>query len=288
MLGAGLLGAVPLVSGSASAASSPVDIAVAADEAAGTVGGTVQVRLYVYDQGPVSPAARLLVYDYQAPTGTELVGIRATAGATAYFPVGCTWLVAGTHVQCTAPNIANFRATGDNDFGQYLVLKMTAPVTAPGSYAAWCYRNQCADPNGGNNTTKIVVHSDGAAKRTSGSRPGAGAASTESTGAKPLSPSTSAAPTAPAVGSTPDPSPSSTPAPSSSWGTPVALPPDGPDNRVVWLVVLSVVVAMMLVAMSGWSVGRSRRRAVVGPPPSGRGPSGRGPSGGGSSGRDPR
>lgn len=154
------LGMVGVTTASA-AVTDPADIEIRADAATGKVGDQIFLKLHVVNHGPGNVATGWMTYDYQAPVGTELVGLATLpSGPVDPFPFVCTWPAAKTHARCILQwNL--FYQMGDHglaDYGLYLALRVVRPVTAPGRFGLSCTDPQCKDPKTSNNSAKIVVN----------------------------------------------------------------------------------------------------------------------------------
>ncbi len=222
-----------------------VDIAVGADRGSAAVGQAFAIRLHIHQNGSDNVGTGQAMLEYVAPTGTELLGVGGYT-TTDYqpFPYICTWLSPKAHVTCITQ--ASW-FPGSSDYGTNLVLRVVAPVTAPGRFRVSCYQSQCVDRATGNNSASIVINgvtSAGGAPKPTASKP----ATRPTTAA-------SVAPSAPASASPPVPEGSSAvPTPDLSTGAgglvqgagaggPVPAPAGGGLSPWVWLAAGAVLVA---------------------------------------------
>src|SRR4051812_15466572 len=74
----------------------PVELAVSADPVTTTVGAQVRVHLHMFNNGPGDTSTGQVMFDYQAPTGTRIVGTSQLPTSLVYeFAPHCVWLSSG-------------------------------------------------------------------------------------------------------------------------------------------------------------------------------------------------
>src|SRR4051794_13712943 len=92
-------GVLAIAAAPAHAGVGPVELAVSAARVTTTGGSQVRFHLHMFNNGPGDTSTGQVMFDYQAPTGTRLVGQSQLPTSLVYeFPPHCVWLSSGTHV----------------------------------------------------------------------------------------------------------------------------------------------------------------------------------------------